>query len=150
MALFVRSYKISVGTQHMDWLLLEQQGILWLSWKYKAIQLGGLSSKRMLARLCKNCVSSLSPAWARRQTFNAQLHALCSTQDIWIDVGKIALSGLKCLRPLSALGSGSSVGLGGHLVEEEQEMVREFKARDLHNLSFPCSWGGLWGEVTGA
>lgn len=41
------------------------------------------------------------------------------------------------------LGSGSSVGLGGHLVEEEWEMVREFKTSDLHNLSFPCSWGGL-------
>lgn len=34
MALFVRSYKIPVGVQHMDGLLLEQPGILWLSWMY--------------------------------------------------------------------------------------------------------------------
>lgn len=58
----------------------------------------------------------------------------------WIHIGKIDLGGLKCLKPLSALGSGSSLGLGAHPVEEQWEMVREFKASDLHNLSFPRSW----------
>lgn len=129
-----------------NWLLLGQPGILCLSWTYEVVQLGGVSTGRMPAVLCKDC-KALCPAWAWRGASNAQWHVLCSTKMDWYWWN---LGGLKCLRALSALGSGTSVGLGGQLVEEDWEMVREFKASDLHNLSFPCSWGGLWGDVTGA
>lgn len=103
-------------------------------------QLGGMSIGRMLAMLCKGS-EALCPCLGMDR--DIQCPGLFFVAQRQIDVGKIALAGLKCLKPLSALGSGSFLGLGGHLVEEEWEMVREFKARDLHNLRFPCSWGGL-------
>ena len=48
-----------------------------------------------------------------RDTSVPELRVLSSTQYIWFAIARIELDGFKCLRPLAALDSGCSVGLGG-------------------------------------
>lgn len=68
----------------------------WFSWEDWA--LGGCL--QCFVRIANPCAQ---PGW----TFNAQLRFFVVRR--WIDVGKIALGGLKCLIALSALGSGGPV-----------------------------------------